>query len=173
MILVIKEAQGWRSKMAVVAEISRIWLSEWYHSTEHQSSHWASQGSRVSLLITVMVLGVYKFIISEREDYAEIDRLGVKIIPRSRNWKGITTIIERAVNKVKQVDCTPYRSNSRRSCSTKMERPNKCLFNRSLGFKPGHFPHHGIPQNPCQIPDKKDQTVQAYILLTEFCYIVW
>lgn len=112
MMFVIKEVKGEDQKMAVVAEILRD-LPEWFGIPESTQAYiegakdlrvWAAyQGSDVVGFISLSY---------SSEDCAEIDCLGVKkIIPRSRNWKGINYDYRK---RSSQTSGLPTGQNSRR-----------------------------------------------------------
>ena len=112
MMFVIKEVKGEDQKMAVVAEILRD-LPEWFGIPESTQAYiegakdlrvWAAyQESDVVGFISLSY---------SSEDCAEIDCLGVKkIIPRSRNWKGINYDYRK---RSSQTSGLPTGQNSRR-----------------------------------------------------------
>ena len=111
-MFVIKEVKGEDQKMAVVAEILRD-LPEWFGIPESTQAYiegakdlrvWAAyQESDVVGFISLSY---------SSEDCAEIDCLGVKkIIPRSRNWKGINYDYRK---RSSQTSGLPTGQNSRR-----------------------------------------------------------
>ena len=112
MMFVIKEVKDEEQKMAVVAEILRD-LPEWFGIPESTQAYiegakdlrvWAAyQESDVVGFISLSY---------SSEDCAEIDCLGVKkIIPRSRNWKGINYDYRK---RSSQTSGLPTGQNSRR-----------------------------------------------------------
>ena len=111
-MFVIKEVKDEDQKMAVVAEILRD-LPEWFGIPESTQAYiegakdlrvWAAyQESDVVGFISLSY---------SSEDCAEIDCLGVKkIIPRSRNWKGINYDYRK---RSSQTSGLPTGQNSRR-----------------------------------------------------------
>ena len=90
MMFVIKEVKGEDQKMAVVAEILRD-LPEWFGIPESTQAY--IEGAKDLQVWAAYQEGDLLGFVSlsySSEDCAEIDCLGVKkIIPRSRNWKGI------------------------------------------------------------------------------------
>ena len=111
-MLVIKEVKDEEQKMAVVAEVLKD-LPEWFGIPESTQSYiegakdlrvWAAyQESDVVGFISLSY---------SSEDCAEIDCLGVKkIIPRSRNWKGINYDYRK---RSSQTSGLPTGQNSRR-----------------------------------------------------------
>ena len=112
MMFVIKEVKGEDQKMAVVAEVLKD-LPEWFGIPESTQAYiegakdlrvWAAyQESDVVGFISLSY---------SSEDCAEIDCLGVKkIIPRSRNWKGINYDYRK---RSSQTSGLPTGQNSRR-----------------------------------------------------------
>ena len=111
-MLVIKEVKDEEQKMAVVAEVLKD-LPEWFGIPESTQAY--IEGAKDLQVWAAFqesnLLGFVSLSYSS-EDCAEIDCLGVKkIIPRSRNWKGINYDYRK---RSSQTSGLPTGQNSRR-----------------------------------------------------------